>query len=123
MIPPDVPLLGPLDTPTPVPTATPVPTDAPTSTPEATPVVRAPEGNNFFIWPVEGPISSYFGPSHPLGIDIDLFDNPNAQIVASRGGKVSFAGGSVMGMSVIGLALTGISGILFATIHAFGRDA
>jgi K(+)-stimulated pyrophosphate-energized sodium pump len=37
--------------------------------------------------------------------------------------KVSFAGGSVMGMSVAGLALIGISSILFATIHAFGRDA
>jgi K(+)-stimulated pyrophosphate-energized sodium pump len=37
--------------------------------------------------------------------------------------KVSFTGGAVMGMSVAGLALVGISGILFATIHAFGRDA
>ncbi len=37
--------------------------------------------------------------------------------------RVSFAGGSVMGMSVIGLALVGISGILFTTIHVFGRDA
>jgi K(+)-stimulated pyrophosphate-energized sodium pump len=37
--------------------------------------------------------------------------------------KVSFAGGSVMGMSVAGLALIGISSILYATIHAFGRDA
>ena len=36
--------------------------------------------------------------------------------------KVSFAAGSVMGMSVIGLALVGISSILFTTIHVFGRD-
>ena len=36
--------------------------------------------------------------------------------------KVSFAGGSVMGMSVVGLALLGITGIMFATIHFFGRD-
>ncbi len=36
--------------------------------------------------------------------------------------KVSFAGGSVMGMSVVGLALCGITGIMFATIHFFGRD-
>ncbi len=36
--------------------------------------------------------------------------------------RVSFAAGSVMGMCVVGLALLGISGILFVTIHAFGRD-
>ena len=36
-----------------------------------------------FIWPTTGPISSYFGPSHPLGIDIDLYANPNAPIVAA----------------------------------------
>ena len=29
-----------------------------------------------FIWPITGPISSYFGPNHPLGIDIDLFGRP-----------------------------------------------
>jgi K(+)-stimulated pyrophosphate-energized sodium pump len=37
--------------------------------------------------------------------------------------KVSFAGGSVMGMSVAGLALIGISVILWVTIHTLGRDA
>lgn len=47
-----------------------------------------------FIWPTTGPISSYFGPSHPLGIDIDLYANPNAPIVAAMGGTVVFAGGS-----------------------------
>ncbi len=36
--------------------------------------------------------------------------------------RVSFAAGSVMGMSVVGLALLGISSIMFATIHLFGRD-
>jgi len=47
-----------------------------------------------FIWPVGGPISSYFGPSHPLGIDVDLFSNPNAAIGAASGGTVTFAGGN-----------------------------
>lgn len=35
--------------------------------------------------------------------------------------KVSFAAGSVMGMSVVGLALCGISTVLFTTIQFFGR--
>lgn len=47
-----------------------------------------------FIWPTSGPISSYFGPSHPLGIDIDLYANPNAPIVAAAAGTVVFAGGN-----------------------------
>jgi len=47
-----------------------------------------------FIWPTTGRISSYFGPSHPLGIDIDLFNNPNAPIGAAAAGTVTFAGGN-----------------------------
>ncbi len=47
-----------------------------------------------FIWPVGGPISSYFGPRHPLGIDIDLFSAPNAPIGAAASGVVTFAGGN-----------------------------
>jgi murein DD-endopeptidase MepM/ murein hydrolase activator NlpD len=45
------------------------------------------------IWPTSGPISSYMGPSHPLGIDIDLYNNPNAAIMAATSGVVTFAGG------------------------------
>jgi murein DD-endopeptidase MepM/ murein hydrolase activator NlpD len=45
------------------------------------------------IWPTSGPISSYMGPSHPLGIDIDLYNNPNAPILAATAGVVTFAGG------------------------------
>jgi murein DD-endopeptidase MepM/ murein hydrolase activator NlpD len=98
---PDVPRLGPLVTPTP----TPEPTEEPTATPEPedegeeeeAPDNDAPQGSGggsgFFIWPVQGRISSYFGPSHPLGIDIDLYNDPNASIVAARGGTVVFAGG------------------------------
>ena len=47
-----------------------------------------------FIWPTSGPISSYYGPNHPLGIDIDLFNNAGAPISAAMGGVVTFAGGN-----------------------------
>lgn len=46
-----------------------------------------------FIWPVLGPISSYFGPSHPLGIDIDQTASPNAPVWAAHAGVIVFAGG------------------------------
>jgi murein DD-endopeptidase MepM/ murein hydrolase activator NlpD len=48
-----------------------------------------------FVWPVWGPISSYMGPSHPLGIDIDLYQDPNAPIGAAKAGIVTFAGGNI----------------------------
>ena len=48
-----------------------------------------------FMWPTTGPITSYYGPAHPLGIDIDLFSSPSAPIVAAAGGTVTFAGGNV----------------------------
>ena len=98
----------PTEEPTTEPTATPVPptgtprpatatptkapataTPAPTRRPQATPR----PGSSFFIWPVLGEISSYFGPSHPLGIDIDLYHDPNARINAARAGTVTYAGG------------------------------
>jgi murein DD-endopeptidase MepM/ murein hydrolase activator NlpD len=95
---------------TPAPTPTPEPEDEqevltvesteppePELTPVPTPESRpAPVlvSQSRYIWPTQGPISSYFGPSHPLGIDIDLYANPNAPIVAARSGKVIFAGGN-----------------------------
>jgi murein DD-endopeptidase MepM/ murein hydrolase activator NlpD len=48
-----------------------------------------------FVWPAWGPISSYFGPSHPLGIDIDLYADPNQPIGAAKAGIVTFAGGNI----------------------------
>lgn len=45
------------------------------------------------IWPVVGPISSYFGPSHPLGIDIDQTMAPGTPVLAAHSGTVLFAGG------------------------------
>jgi murein DD-endopeptidase MepM/ murein hydrolase activator NlpD len=47
-----------------------------------------------WMWPITGPLSSYFGPSHPLGIDVDLYGRAGAPIVAARGGVVTFAGGN-----------------------------
>jgi murein DD-endopeptidase MepM/ murein hydrolase activator NlpD len=53
-----------------------------------------PKSDVGFIWPISGPISSYFGPNHPLGIDIDLFGRAGAPIAAVKGGTVTFAGGN-----------------------------
>lgn len=72
--------------PTPVPAA---PTDVPPPPPPPPPVV-----SSGLIWPVSGPISSFMDGSHPLGIDIDLFNREGEGIVASTSGTVSFAGGN-----------------------------
>ncbi len=69
-----------------------------------------------FIWPATGPISSYFGPSHPLGIDIDLFSNPNEPIAAAAGGVVTFAGGNTC--CSYGLYVTIDHGNGFVTLYA-----
>lgn len=45
------------------------------------------------VWPIVGPISSYFGPVHPLGIDVDQTMAPGTAIVAAHSGVVLFAGG------------------------------
>jgi murein DD-endopeptidase MepM/ murein hydrolase activator NlpD len=50
-------------------------------------------GSSCAVWPAQGPISSAFGPSHPLGIDIDMFNRAGAPVVACAGGTVTFAGG------------------------------
>jgi murein DD-endopeptidase MepM/ murein hydrolase activator NlpD len=42
------------------------------------------------VWPALGPITSHFGPSHPLGIDIGQSEGA---IVAATDGIVVFAGG------------------------------
>jgi murein DD-endopeptidase MepM/ murein hydrolase activator NlpD len=55
---------------------------------------NGPRSRSGLIWPVSGPISSYYGPNHPLGIDIDLFNGRGSAIAASAGGVVTFAGGN-----------------------------
>jgi murein DD-endopeptidase MepM/ murein hydrolase activator NlpD len=57
-------------------------------------VVSRPSSGAGLIWPVSGPISSYMGGGHPLGIDIDGFNLGGAGIAASTGGTVVFAGGN-----------------------------
>jgi murein DD-endopeptidase MepM/ murein hydrolase activator NlpD len=42
------------------------------------------------VWPALGPVTSFFGPDHPLGIDIGQSEGP---IVAATDGVVLFAGG------------------------------
>jgi murein DD-endopeptidase MepM/ murein hydrolase activator NlpD len=71
--------------------ASPTATREPQATSNPTPAAG---GSSFLIWPTHGPISSYFGPRHPLGIDIDLYHDPNAPIAAAKGGTVTFAGGN-----------------------------
>jgi len=45
------------------------------------------------LWPLTGPISSYYGPDHPLGIDIDQTMAPGTPVLAAHSGVVLFAGG------------------------------
>jgi murein DD-endopeptidase MepM/ murein hydrolase activator NlpD len=44
-------------------------------------------------WPIHGPITSYFGPSHPLGIDIGTETQIGLPVVAANDGQVIVAGG------------------------------
>lgn len=65
-----------------------------------TPVAAAPASNTLlagrklspagFIWPLSGNITSFYGPSHPLGIDIEA---PYVPVSAAKSGQVVFAGG------------------------------
>ncbi len=72
----------------------PAPDDEPSDLPASPPVVERPSSATGFIWPVVGRISSYMGPSHPLGIDIDQFNSPGAPVAAAAAGTVTFAGGN-----------------------------
>jgi murein DD-endopeptidase MepM/ murein hydrolase activator NlpD len=48
--------------------------------------------NGALLWPANGPISTYFSPSH-VGIDIDQTMNVGAPVLAAHDGIVLFAGG------------------------------
>jgi len=70
-----------------------------------------PSSGQGLIWPVSGPISSYYGPGHPLGIDIDGFNLAGAPIAAATSGTVVFAGGNACcsyGLYVVILSPEGI---------------
>ena len=75
-------------------------------------IVRGgPTSGHGLIWPVVGPISSYYGPSHPLGIDIDGFNLAGAPIAAATSGTVVFAGGNACcsyGLYVVVMSPDGI---------------
>jgi murein DD-endopeptidase MepM/ murein hydrolase activator NlpD len=70
-------------------TSTSAPTATSTSSPPAT--QAAPVSASGFIWPVRGPITQYFSPSH-TGIDIGLGET-TPPIAAAKAGTVTFAGG------------------------------
>jgi murein DD-endopeptidase MepM/ murein hydrolase activator NlpD len=87
------------------PSATPVPADSTDSTDTSSDdstdsssssrIVRGgAESSEGLIWPIVGPISSPYGPSHPLGIDIDGYNLVGQPIAAATGGTVIFSGGN-----------------------------
>jgi murein DD-endopeptidase MepM/ murein hydrolase activator NlpD len=80
----------------PPPTATPEPPSPPSdeTSPAPEPSEPGPPSSSGFIWPVQGRVSSYYGPSHPLGIDIDQYNSPGAPIRAAASGVITFAGGN-----------------------------
>jgi murein DD-endopeptidase MepM/ murein hydrolase activator NlpD len=53
-----------------------------------------PNSSAGLIWPLAGPVSSYFGAGHPLGVDIDAVYLGGAAVAASTSGTVTFAGGN-----------------------------
>ena len=60
---------------------------------EAPPIDAGPVSSVGLSWPASGPISSYYDGSHPLGIDIDLFNSVGTAIGAATEGTVTFSGG------------------------------
>jgi hypothetical protein len=77
--------------PAPIVTPPAFPRSQPTGTSRFTADVRQ---TTQFIWPALGPLSSYFGAYHQLGIDIALSHGEDSPIIASAHGIVEFAGGS-----------------------------
>jgi len=94
--PPAPPAAAPAAEPNPTdPTDATAPGEVATAVPGNAAVSSGPKSQHGLIWPVDGRrISSYYGPSHPLGIDIDGYNLPGAPIVASTNGTVVFAGGN-----------------------------
>jgi murein DD-endopeptidase MepM/ murein hydrolase activator NlpD len=63
------------------------------------------------IWPIGGPVSSSYGPSHPLGLDIDGYRSAGAPVGAATSGTVVFAGGNACcsyGLYVVVMSAGGI---------------
>ncbi len=88
-------------------------------------VSGGPSSNAGLIWPVSGPISSYYGPGHPLGIDVDGFHLTGAAIAASTSGTVVFAGGNACcsyGLYVVIMSPGGIE-TLYAHLSSISVSA
>jgi LysM repeat protein len=66
------------------------PTPAPQAAAASTPASGSVSAPSIWQWPVINNVTSYFGPDHPLGIDIEA---PYVPVVASRAGQVVFVGG------------------------------
>jgi murein DD-endopeptidase MepM/ murein hydrolase activator NlpD len=81
--------------PPPDPAPVPAPQPEPPSAPPGAPPPNRPSASGF-IWPItaRANITSYFGPRHPLGIDLGLAHARGSSIVAAASGKVVFAGGN-----------------------------
>ncbi len=99
--------------PAPQPGSTPVPAGGGSTGPAGggAAVRSGPKSSHGLIWPVVGPVSSYYGPSHPLGIDIDGFNLPGAPVAAATSGTVIFAGGNACcsyGLYVVVMSPAGI---------------
>ncbi len=102
--PPPPPPPTPVPTQSPVPTATPPPAPAPTQPPAVVapkpaavapapvPAAASSSSSSGWAWPAIGPITSYLGPAHPLGIDIGQGAG-GQPILAAKAGRVTFAGG------------------------------
>jgi murein DD-endopeptidase MepM/ murein hydrolase activator NlpD len=88
-------------------------------------LVAAPSANGGLIWPVVGPVSSYMGAGHPLGIDIDGYRLAGAAIAASTSGTVIFAGGNACcsyGLYVVIMSPEGIE-TLYAHLSSISVTA
>ncbi|TAK73450.1 MAG: LysM peptidoglycan-binding domain-containing protein [Dehalococcoidia bacterium] len=87
----------PAPTPTPAPAVVTAPAPRVAAAPPPAPVpaaavAPAPASAGGWVWPGTGPLTSPYGPSHPLGIDIGT--GYGAPILAAREGTVTFAGGN-----------------------------
>ena len=66
------------------------------------------------VWPAAGAITSPFGPSHPLGIDIGQWKGP---VVAATDGVVLFAGGDLCCSYGLYVVLGSADGIITLYAH------
>ena len=108
--------------PTPAPAVAPVAVEAPPPEPAPAPAAAPSSSSSGLIWPVTGPISSYMDASHPLGIDIDLFNSPGVGVAAATSGTIIFAGGDPCcsyGLYVIIMSADGIE-TLYAHLSSIG---